>query len=82
VLFTDQPSLEGIQRVRPHRPTWLVFRRTESLGGAGIPQSYHFPLIYVATCVSRGVARPQARPAMAWGVEANLFVTVATVVTI
>jgi hypothetical protein len=50
-MSTSQPSLEGSQRGRPRRPTWLEFRCTRSLRGVGIPQSYHFPLIYVATCV-------------------------------
>jgi hypothetical protein len=48
---TGQPPLEESQRGSPHGPTWLEFRCTQSLRGVGIPQSYHFPLIYVATCV-------------------------------
>jgi hypothetical protein len=48
---TGQPSLEGSQRGRPHGPALLEFWCTQSLRGAGIPQRYHFPLIYVATCV-------------------------------
>jgi hypothetical protein len=48
---TSQSSLEGSQRGRPHGPTWLEFRCTQSLRGVGIPQSYRFPLIYAGTCV-------------------------------
>jgi hypothetical protein len=43
--------LEGSRRGRSREPTWLVFRCTHSLRGVGIPQSYHFPQIYVATCI-------------------------------
>jgi hypothetical protein len=49
---TGQPSLEGSQRGRPRRPTWLEFRCTQSLRGVGIPpKAITFPLIYVVTCV-------------------------------
>jgi hypothetical protein len=48
---TGQPSLEGSQRGRPRGPTLLEFRCTWSLRRVGIPQSYHFPLIYVAMCI-------------------------------
>jgi hypothetical protein len=43
---TGQPLLEGSQRGRPRRPTWLEFWCTQSLRGVGIPpKAITFPLI-------------------------------------